>query len=219
VDANFGRMSLHSRTDYTQGELHESSLSDGPWALLDTWLKEAVDSGVSDPTAFTLSTVDEAGFPHGRIVLLRDTRQGQLVFYTNYLSEKGRDVERLGRAGATFFWPHAERQVRIRGSVSRVSEAESDAYFASRPRGSQLGAWSSEQSASVASRAELESQFAQQSAEHEGKDVLRPPHWGGYAITPEVMEFWQGRASRMHDRLVCRKDPSGQGWETTRLQP
>ena len=139
-------MSLHSRTDYTKGALDESAVADGPWALLEQWVKEAVDAGISDPTAFTLNTLDEEGFPHGRIVLLRDTRDGQLVFYTNYRSEKGQDVERLGKAGATFFWPHAERQIRVRGTVTRVPASESDAYFASRPRGSQLGAWSSQQS-------------------------------------------------------------------------
>ena len=111
-------MSLHSRTDYTKGALDESAVADGPWALLEQWVKEAVDAGISDPTAFTLNTLDAKGFPHGRIVLLRDTRDEQLVFYTNYSSEKGQDVERLGKAGATFFWPHAERQIRVRGTVA-----------------------------------------------------------------------------------------------------
>ena len=212
-------MSLHSRTDYTKGALDESAVADGPWALLEQWVKEAVDAGISDPTAFTLNTLDEAGFPHGRIVLLRDTRDGQLVFYTNYRSEKGQDVERLGKAGATFFWPHAERQIRVRGTVTRVPASESDAYFASRPRGSQLGAWSSQQSTEAANRAQLESQFEEESARFEGQDVPRPPHWGGYAIAPEVIEFWQGRASRMHDRIVCRRKEGSNAWTTVRLQP
>lgn len=212
-------MSLHSRTDYTKGALDVSALADGPWALLEQWVKEAVDTGISDPTAFTLNTLDAEGFPHGRIVLLRNTRDEQLVFYTNYLSEKGQDVERLGRAGATFFWPHAERQIRVRGTVARVSEAESDLYFASRPRGSQLGAWSSRQSTEAVNRKQLESQFEAESARFEGQDVPRPPHWGGYAITPEVIEFWQGRASRMHDRIVCRRKEGESTWSTVRLQP
>ena len=212
-------MSLHSRTDYTKGALDVSALADGPWALLEQWVKEAVDAGISDPTAFTLNTLDAKGFPHGRIVLLRDTRDEQLVFYTNYSSEKGQDVERLGKAGATFFWPHAERQIRVRGTVARVSEAESDIYFASRPRGSQLGAWSSQQSTEAVNRKQLESQFEAESARFEGQDVPRPPHWGGYAITPEVIEFWQGRASRMHDRIVCRRKEGESAWSTVRLQP
>jgi len=212
-------MSLHSRTDYTKGALDESAVVEGPWALLEQWVKEAVDSGISDPTAFTLNTLDEEGFPHGRIVLLRDTRDEQLVFYTNYQSEKGQDVERLGRAGATFFWPHAERQIRVRGKVARVSEVESDLYFASRPRGSQLGAWSSQQSMESANRGQLESQFEAESSRFEGRDVPRPPHWGGYAIAPEVIEFWQGRASRMHDRIVCRRKEGENAWSTVRLQP
>lgn len=212
-------MSLHSRTDYTKGALDVSALADGPWALLEQWVKEAVDAGISDPTAFTLNTLDAKGFPHGRIVLLRDTRDEQLVFYTNYSSEKGQDLERLGKAGATFFWPHAERQIRVRGTVARVSEAESDIYFASRPRGSQLGAWSSQQSTEAVNRKQLESQFEAESARFEGQDVPRPPHWGGYAITPEVIEFWQGRASRMHDRIVCRRKEGESAWSTVRLQP
>ena len=212
-------MSLHSRTDYTKGALDVSALADGPWALLEQWVKEAVDAGISDPTAFTLNTLDAKGFPHGRIVLLRDTRDEQLVFYTNYSSEKGQDLERRGKAGATFFWPHAERQIRVRGTVARVSEAESDVYFASRPRGSQLGAWSSQQSTEAVNRKQLESQFEAESARFEGQDVPRPPHWGGYAITPEVIEFWQGRASRMHDRIVCRRKEGESAWSTVRLQP
>lgn len=212
-------MSLHSRTDYTKGALDVSALADGPWALLEQWVKEAVDAGISDPTAFTLNTLDAKGFPHGRIVLLRDTRDEQLVFYTNYSSEKGQDVERLGKAGATFFWPHAERQIRVRGTVARVSEAESDIYFASRPRGSQLGAWSSQQSTEAVNRKQLESQFEAETVRFEGRDVPRPPHWGGYAITPEVIEFWQGRASRMHDRIVCRRSEGDSAWSMVRLQP
>ena len=212
-------MSLHSRTDYTKGALDVSALADGPWALLEQWVKEAVDAGISDPTAFTLNTLDAKGFPHGRIVLLRDTRDEQLVFYTNYSSEKGQDLERRGKAGATFFWPHAERQIRVRGTVARVSEAESDVYFASRPRGSQLGAWSSQQSTEAVNRKQLESQFEAESARFEGQDVPRPPHWGGYAITPEVIEFWQGRASRMHDRIVCRRSEGDSAWSMVRLQP
>lgn len=211
-------MGLHSRTDYTRGSLDLADLSEGPWALLANWLQEAVESGIQDPTAFTLSTVDAEGFPHGRIVLLRDTRDGEIVFYTNYRSEKGRDAERLGKAGATFFWPHAERQVRIRGTVSRVSAEESDAYFASRPRASQIGAWSSSQSTEVGSRNDLDAEYVKREIEFKGREVPRPPHWGGFAIRPSEMEFWQGRASRMHDRIRCSLAADG-SWTLARLQP
>ena len=211
-------MSLHSRTDYTKGALNLASLDEGPWALLEQWVKEAVEVGISDPTAFTLTTTDASGFPHGRIVLLRDTRNEELVFYTNYLSEKGRDLAREPRAGATFFWPHAERQIRVRGYVTQVSPAESDAYFASRPRASQLGAWASIQSTSIDSREGLERQYAKQEIQFKGKDVQRPSHWGGFAMKPQVIEFWQGRASRMHDRLVCQRNDKGV-WTVERLQP
>ena len=211
-------MGLHSRTDYQRGQLDHSAMSDGPWKLLELWVEEAVNSGISDPTAFTLTSLDSQGFPHGRIVLLRDTRQNELVFFTNYLSEKGKDLERHPKAGAVFFWPHFERQIRVRGTVQRIPENESDAYFASRPRGSQLGAWSSNQSQEITSRQNLEDQYNSRETEFEGADVTRPPHWGGYALSPELIEFWQGRPSRMHDRLVCRLQEDD-SWSVVRLQP
>ena len=218
VDPYFELMSLHSRTDYVKGTLDLGDVGNNPWGVLEAWVQEAVDAGISDPTAFTLSTVDANGYPHGRVVLLRDTRREQLVFFTNYRSEKGQDVERLGRAGATFFWPHAERQIRVRGHVERVPEAESDAYFSSRPRASQLGAWSSNQSQPASTRQVLEDQYSQRDKEFDGQTVPRPAHWGGYALTPEVIEFWQGRASRMHDRIVCTRGAEGE-WTLERLQP
>ena len=212
-------MSLHSRTDYTRGQLDEAHVQGDPWSLLERWVNEAVDAGIQDPTAFTLSTIDAQGFPHGRVVLLRDTRGEELVFYTNYQSEKGRDLERTLRGGATFFWPHAERQIRVRGTVKRIPESESDAYFASRPRGSQLGAWSSAQSEHVDSRSELDASYQQQKARFDDQEqVPRPPHWGGYALVPLEIEFWQGRASRMHDRIRCIRDEQG-AWSVSRLQP
>ena len=210
-------MGLHSRTDYQKGELHLEDVAKNPWSLFESWVEEAVASGISDPTAFTLSTVDEEGCPHGRIVLLRDTRNEELVFYTNYRSEKGEDLERLGKAGATFFWPHAERQVRVRGKVSKVSAEESDVYFASRPRASQLGAWSSAQSSDIVSREHLDQQFETVKKRFDGLDVPRPPHWGGFSLRPDAIEIWQGRPSRMHDRFRCQR--SSEGWKVVRLQP
>jgi len=211
-------MGLHARTDYTKGSLNENELPSDPWVLLTAWLDEAVGSGMQDPTAFALSTMDELGYPHSRIVLLRDTRQGELVFFTNYESEKGQDLARNAKAGATFFWPSLERQIRVRGSVTRVPEAESDRYFASRPRESQLGAWSSDQSRLIASRESLDEAFAARLQEYPEGQVPRPPHWGGYAILPVEVEFWQGRSSRMHDRIRYRRATDG-SWEHGRLQP
>ena len=210
-------MDLHSRTDYDKGTLNISDLGNDPWATLESWVQQAVAAGIQDPTAFHLTTLDCDGFPHGRVVLLRDTRQGELVFYTNYRSEKGQDLLANPKAGATFFWPHADRQIRIRGTVSKVTESESDAYFNSRPEASRLGAWASNQSQVVTSRELLDAQFQQAKAKFSDGAVPRPPHWGGFALRPAVIEFWQGRPSRLHDRVKCVRTESG--WDLVRLQP
>lgn len=210
-------MDLHSRTDYDKGTLDISDLGNDPWATLESWVQQAVAAGIQDPTAFHLTTLDCDGFPHGRVVLLRDTRQGELVFYTNYRSEKGQDLLANPKAGATFFWPHADRQIRIRGTVSKVTESESDAYFNSRPEASRLGAWASNQSQVVTSRELLDAQFQQAKAKFSDGAVPRPSHWGGFALRPAVIEFWQGRPSRLHDRVKCVRTESG--WDLVRLQP
>ena len=210
-------MNLHSRTDYDKGTLNISDVGKDPWDTLESWVQQAVAAGIQDPTAFHLTTLDSDGFPHGRVVLLRDTRQGELVFYTNYRSEKGQDLLANPKAGATFFWPHADRQIRIRGTVSKVTESESDAYFNSRPEASRLGAWASNQSQVVTSRELLDAQFEQAKAKFSDGAVPRPPHWGGFALRPSVIEFWQGRPSRLHDRVKCVRTESG--WDLVRLQP
>ena len=210
-------MDLHSRTDYDKGTLNISDVGKDPWDTLESWVQQAVAAGIQDPTAFHLTTLDSDGFPHGRVVLLRDTRQGELVFYTNYRSEKGQDLLANPKAGATFFWPHADRQIRIRGTVSKVTESESDAYFNSRPEASRLGAWASNQSQVVTSRELLDAQFQQAKAKFSDGAVPRPPHWGGFALRPAVIEFWQGRPSRLHDRVKCVRTESG--WDLVRLQP
>ena len=210
-------MDLHSRTDYDKGTLNIADLGNDPWATLESWVQQAVDAGIQDPTAFHLTTLDRDGFPHGRVVLLRDTRQGELVFYTNYQSEKGQDLLANPKAGATFFWPHADRQIRIRGTVTKVAASESDAYFASRPVASRLGAWASDQSQVVESRDELDAQFQKVKAKFSDEVVPRPEHWGGFALRPSVLEFWQGRPSRLHDRVKCVRTNSG--WDLVRLQP
>ena len=210
-------MDLHSRTDYDKGTLNISDLGKDPWATMESWVQQAVAAGIQDPTAFHLTTLDRDGFPHGRVVLLRDTRQGELVFYTNYRSEKGQDLLANPKAGATFFWPHADRQIRIRGTVAKVTESESDAYFNSRPEASRLGAWASNQSQVVTSRELLDAQYQQAKAKFSDGAVPRPPHWGGFALRPAVIEFWQGRPSRLHDRVKCVRTESG--WDLVRLQP
>ncbi len=212
-----GLMDLHSRTDYDKGTLNMADLDDNPWTTLESWVQQAVAAGIQDPTAFHLTTLDRDGFPHGRVVLLRDTRQGELVFYTNYESEKGQDLLANPKAGATFFWPHADRQIRIRGTVTKVPATESDAYFGSRPVASRLGAWASDQSRVVASREDLDAQFHQAKSKFSDGVVPRPPHWGGFALRPAVIEFWQGRPSRLHDRVKCVRKENG--WDLTRLQP
>ena len=210
-------MDLHSRTDYNKGTLSIADLKSDPWATLESWVQEAVDAGIQDPTAFHLTTLDRDGFPHGRVVLLRDTRQGELVFYTNYQSEKGQDLLNNHKAGATFFWPHVDRQIRIRGTVTKVSALESDSYFESRPVASRLGAWASDQSQVVDSRAVLDAQFQQAQTKFSDGVVPRPNYWGGFALRPAVIEFWQGRPSRLHDRVKCVR--TEQGWDLVRLQP
>ena len=210
-------MDLHSRTDYDKGTLNMADLDDNPWTTLESWVQQAVAAGIQDPTAFHMTTLDRDGFPHGRVVLLRDTRQGELVFYTNYESEKGQDLLANPKAGATFFWPHADRQIRIRGTVTKVPAAESDAYFESRPVASKLGAWASDQSRVVASREDLDAQFQQAKSKFSDGVVPRPPHWGGFALRPAVIEFWQGRPSRLHDRVKCVRTEND--WDLTRLQP
>lgn len=210
-------MDLHSRTDYDKGTLNIADLDDNPWTTLESWVQQAVAADIQDPTAFHLTTLDSDGFPHGRVVLLRDTRKGELVFYTNYESEKGQDLLANPKAGATFFWPHADRQIRIRGTVTKVPAAESDAYFDSRPVASRLGAWASDQSRGVGSRDELDAQYQQAKSKFSDGVVPRPPHWGGFALRPAVMEFWQGRPSRLHDRVKCVR--TAKGWDLVRLQP
>lgn len=211
-------MSLHGRTNYNKSVLRESDVTQGPVELFRDWVEDAVKRDLPDATAFALSTLDPHGFPHGRIVLLRELIEGDLVFYTNYLSEKGRDLGRHPLAGATFFWPQLERQIRVRGEVVRVSPDMSDAYFASRPRESQLGAWASHQSERVDSREAIDEALQAAEMRFQGAGVPRPPHWGGYALRPMRMEFWQGRPSRLHDRLSFVRSDAG-SWDLHRLQP
>jgi pyridoxamine 5'-phosphate oxidase len=180
------------------------------------WLRDAVQAGLPLPNAMTLATVAESGTPDARIVLLKGLEQGGFAFYTNYRSRKARELEARPAACLVFQWSELERQVRIEGRVEKVSAAESDAYFASRPLGARLSAWASEQSAVVAGREVLEN-GVRRARQRFGEEPPRPPHWGGYRVMPQQIEFWQGRADRLHDRL--RYTCAAGGWRIERLAP
>ncbi len=181
------------------------------------WYDEVTAAGHHEPGAMVLCTVDSSGRPSGRAVLLRGLDEGGFVFYTNRTSAKARAVEARGVAALVFEWAEVRWQVRVEGVVERVGDDENDAYFACRPRGAQLGAWASDQSEVLASRAELDARLAEAGKRFEGQIVPRPPQWGGYRVVPDVMEFWLGRPDRLHDRLRYRR--SGSGWLTERLAP
>jgi pyridoxamine 5'-phosphate oxidase len=205
------------RIDYGQGKLDISDLAMNPIDQLAKWLEQAKQFGARDYNAFILGTLDGDGYPTTRVVLLRDCQDAGLTFYTNYESDKGRAMEGHNKVSANFFWADMERQVRVLGQVQRVSETESDEYFASRPRESQIGAWASQQSRALSDRSELEEAVRAITKEFEGREVTRPPHWGGFRIVPHTFEFWQGRSSRLHDRLVYSK--AANHWDITRLNP
>ncbi len=204
------------RKDYSTGALQGGSESMAD--RLKEWLEAARTADPEDYNAMTLSTVDAEGHPDARIVLLRDVdREGSgFLFYTNYQSAKGKQLAGHPSAALTFFWPALERQLRIRGTVEPLSAEESDRYFNSRPRASRIGAWASQQSESIADRAALESARAEVENRFPG-EVPRPPHWGGYRLVAETVEFWQGRPGRLHDRIRCTRQ--GGSWIQERLQP
>lgn len=188
------------RTDYGKQELNRKDLPENPIQLFDAWMQEAMDTVEKDANAVTLSTVGADGFPSTRMVLLKEVREEGFVFFTNYNSQKGQEMEENPKVALNFFWPALERQVRVQGVVAKVSEAESDAYFKTRPYKSQVGAWASEQSSVIDSRSEIVKRFALFAAKYL-TNVPRPPHWGGYLVKPHKIEFWQGRSSRLHDRF------------------
>ncbi len=204
------------RRVYERTELREEDVSANPTEQLRAWVHEAHDAGSHEPNAMCLCTMGEE-YPAGRIVLLRGLDEQGLVFFTSYFSRKGRNLERLPRAAAVFFWPQLERQVRIEGDVQKLPEEESDAYFAGRPRGHQLGAWASEQSEPVESRAILDQRMLDFTERFGDEEIPRPHSWGGYRLRPQMIEFWQGRPNRMHDRLEFRRARGG--WSVRRLQP
>ena len=205
------------RKDYTLNGLDLADVLPDPIAQFRQWFDAAVQAGIPEPNAMHLGTVAENGRPSGRIVLIKDVDERGFVFYTNYESQKGQALIARPVASLTFFYPELERQIRIEGVVEKVSAEESDTYFNSRPRGSQIGAWVSQQSTVIASRAVLEDRQRDLETRFADQPVPRPPHWGGFRVIPDLIEFWQGRPSRLHDRIRYRL--TGSSWVLDRVSP
>ena len=206
------------RTNYSKQALTEDTVDENPIKQFQFWLEEAIKAAAEEPTAFVLSTVSPEGKPSARVVLLKEVDERGFVFYTNYSSRKGKELEQNPFACFTFFWPALERQVRVEGNIVRVPEAESDAYFKSRPKGSQIGAWASPQSQVISGRDALQvadQKYAEQFAHTD--TIPRPSHWGGYILQPTRLEFWQGRPNRLHDRIMYEYVDGN--WQINRLAP
>jgi len=204
------------RKQYLFSTLDEQNILKNPFDQFEVWLQQAIESEQTEPTAMILSTVDEHCQPHSRVVLLKEFMHESFVFYTNYEGHKAQQISQNNRVSIVFFWSVLERQVRIEGTVEKISEVLSTSYFKSRPIDSQISAWASPQSQQVHSSDFLEQQF-QYYQQKFGDDVPKPPHWGGYAVKPTSIEFWQGRINRLHDRLLFSLE-SGE-WRITRLAP
>ena len=199
------------------GGLHERSLHANPVEQFKAWYRVARRLALPQPDAFTLATADAGGCPDARMILLKGVDDAGFVFYTNYESRKAGEIAANSRAAMVFLWAELYRQVRVEGRLERVSAQESDAYFASRLRGSQIGAWASQQSAEIVGRETLHKQYQDFKRQFAGKPVPRPPNWGGFRLAPERIEFWQGRPSRLHDRLCYLREKDG--WRVVRLSP
>lgn len=205
------------RENYTRGGLREEDLMEDPIPLFRRWLEEAVKSEIAEPNAMSLATVSEDGSPNSRIVLLKGIGDRSIRFFTNYKSNKGRDLEKNPVAAVSIWWPELERQIRIKGAVNKVSRDESDDYFQSRPRESKLGAWASEQSSVVENRDKLRESYEAISKRFKNTTIPTPEFWGGYEIEISEIEFWQGRPSRLHDRILFTYEQDM--WNHKRLQP
>jgi pyridoxamine 5'-phosphate oxidase len=206
------------RVQYETAGLDRGDLDDSPIRQWHVWYENALAAGLPEPNAMAISTVDDEAVPDTRIVLARGVDEEGITFFGNYESAKGRQLNSHPVASAVFPWLALHRQVRVRGTVTMLPPSESDAYFASRPRESRIGAWASPQSTVISDRTELEDRVARYTAEFEGREVPRPPHWGGWLLTPRSYEFWQGRPSRLHDRFRYRVDDLG-AWVIERLAP
>jgi pyridoxamine 5'-phosphate oxidase len=203
--------------EYEAGELTEREMASDPLEMFGRWLQEAVDAGVTEPNAMTLATATAEGRPSARVVLLKEVNSEGFVFFTNYLSRKGRELLVNPHAALVFDWHEMERQVRIEGSVERLPAVASDAYFDARPENAKIGAWTSPQSKIVKDRSELDALLQATEQRFAHKEIHRPDHWGGFLIRPTVVEFWQGRPNRLHDRIACYK--TEEGWSMHRLAP
>ena len=206
------------REDYSKGSLSEEETLENPVAQFKIWFDQAISADVLEPNAMVLSTINEAGFPSSRVVLLKDLKEEGFNFFTNFNSQKGQDIARNTKVSLLFFWGELQRQVRIEGEVSFLAQEDSDEYFASRPKGSQIGAWSSPQSQIIADRSVLENKVQEKEIEFKDVEYIpRPAFWGGYSVRPVRIEFWQGRSSRLHDRIVYSKENNR--WIKNRLAP
>lgn len=206
------------RRDFAGKPLNEDSVDANPFKQYQVWFEEAVSAQVVDPYAMSVATVGKDMQPSLRLVYLRDISENGFVFYTNYGSEKANDIAENNKIALNFYWVELERQIRIQGEVFKVSEEMSDAYFDSRPRDSQIGAWASAQSTTLASRKTLEEKVAELTKQFENQTIPRPKHWGGYIVKPAKIEFWQGRPNRLHDRLVYTLSENKE-WKIDRIAP
>lgn len=205
------------RTDYRMRSLTENDVNSNPFAQFRHWWDEAINSEITEVNAMTLATVTPEGRPSARIVLLKGFDENGFVFFTNYQSRKGKELEENPHGALVFFWKELERQVRIEGGIEKVSDAESDAYYHSRPAGSQIGAWASPQSDVIADRSVIENNYKSLEEKFSSAEIPRPGYWGGYLLRPSMIEFWQGRSSRLHDRIVYSLENND--WKISRLAP
>jgi pyridoxamine 5'-phosphate oxidase len=205
------------RKTYSRETLNQSAVDPNPIIQFKTWMDEALDAELPEPNAMTVATVSADGRPSARVVLIKGVDERGFVFFTNYESHKGHDLDANPRAALVFYWIELERQVRIEGRVEKLPDGESDEYFASRPLDSRIGAWASEQSRELSSRVALVASAAKYAARF-ALNPPRPPHWGGYVVIPDAIEFWQGRPSRLHDRIMYTRQTDGQ-WKIARLSP